>query len=166
MPAPGAPFPRRAPRVVAGRLVDQAGRVERQRAALQRDESRRADRRLARPDVGAAVAADDLDRVARRLEDEIDGDLAVGDADRAVGQRHPAAAQDRALPEAVALAVPYRPEGLRNSSDVHRPRAQHQLGPVRRRRSASASAAGVPMRRGIGPGGSASPAGRSLPSPR
>ena len=31
------------------------------------------------------MAADDLDRVAGRLEPQIDGDLAVGDADRAVG---------------------------------------------------------------------------------
>ena len=43
---------------------------------------------------------------------ERDGDLAVGDADGAVAQRDPAAAQHRALPEALALAVPDRPEGL------------------------------------------------------
>ena len=76
------------------------------------------------------MAADDLDRLAGRLEDEIDGDLAVGDANGAVGQRDPAATQDRALPEAPALAIPHRPEGLRDPGDVHRARAQHQLGPV------------------------------------
>ena len=44
------------------------------------------------------MAADDLDRLARGLEDEIDGDLAVGDANSAVGQRDPAAAQDACAP--------------------------------------------------------------------
>ena len=71
------------------------------------------------------MAADDLDRLARGLEDEIDGDLAVGDADRAVGQGDPAAAQDRALPQALALAVPDRPEGLREPGHADHARAQH-----------------------------------------
>ena len=92
----GTPLPRGVARVVAGRLVDQAARVERQRAALQRDEPGGPDRRLARPDVGVAVAADDLDGLARRLQDEIDRDLTVGDAYGAIGQHDPAAAQDRA----------------------------------------------------------------------
>ena len=76
------------------------------------------------------MAADHLDRLARRLEDEIDGDLAVGDANGAVGQRDPAPAQDGALPQALALAVPDRPEGLRDPRDADRSGAQHQLGPV------------------------------------
>ena len=76
------------------------------------------------------MAADHLDRVAGRLEDEIDGDLAIGDANGAVGQCHPATAQHRALPEAPALAIPHRPEGLRDPGDVDRARAQHQLGAV------------------------------------
>ena len=76
------------------------------------------------------MAADDLDRFAGGLEDEIDGDLAVGDANGALGQRDPAAAQDRALPQALAVAVPDRPEGLRDPRHPDRARAQHQLGPV------------------------------------
>ena len=59
------------------------------------------------------MAADHLDRVAGRLEDEIDGDLAIGDADGAVGQRHPATAQ-RVRSRGAALAIPHRPEGLRD----------------------------------------------------
>ena len=76
------------------------------------------------------MAADHLDRLAGGLEDEIDGHLAVDDANGAVGQRDPAAAQDGALPEALALAVPDRPEGLREPGDADRARAHHQLGPV------------------------------------
>ena len=76
------------------------------------------------------MAADDLDRLAGGLEDEIDGDLAVGDADRAVGQRDPAAAHDGALPQALALAVPDRPERLGEPRDADPAGAQHQLGPV------------------------------------
>src|SRR3954452_23438462 len=126
----GAPLPRGMARVVAGRLVDQAARIDPERAALQRDEPGGADRRLARPDVGGAVAADDLDRLTRRLEDQIDGDLAVGHANGAVGQGHAAAAQGGALPQALALAVPDRPEGLRDPRDVDGARAHHHLGPV------------------------------------
>ena len=85
------------------------------------------------------MGADDLDRLAGRLEDEVDGDLAVGDANGAVGQRRrAAAAQDGALPQALALAVPHRPEGLRHARDAHACRRTASARARRRRRSASA----------------------------
>ena len=166
MPAPGAPLPRGVARVVAGRLVDQAARVDRERAALERDEPGGPDRRLARPDVGGAVAADDLDR-ARRPARGRDRRRPRG---RRRERRRRAARPGRGAgrvrsQQALALAVPDRPEGLREPGDAHHARAQHQLGPVDAHVAPALAAAGGRCGAASARAAAASPAGRSSRRP-